>query len=160
MANALLCPRVFCFVDRLFVLPTVPSEVGPVATLPAKEESVLPRAKPIPVPKVKGEYCRLREGGITHTLHKIPVPNFIHLFCFCTFCSLYMLQESVLTISRDGIFCVLQTFARFCDGIATIVRLRFYHVLHRPSKHNLVWRRVIYRDGPKPGLFLRAPNFP
>lgn len=38
--------------NRLFVLPTVPSDVGPVATLPAKEESILPRAKPIPVPKV------------------------------------------------------------------------------------------------------------
>lgn len=37
---------------RLFVLPTVPSEVGPVATLPAKEDSLLPRAKPVPAPKV------------------------------------------------------------------------------------------------------------
>lgn len=38
--------------NRLFALPTVPSEVGPVASLPAKEESVLPRAKPVPAPKV------------------------------------------------------------------------------------------------------------
>lgn len=38
--------------SRLFVLPTVPSEVGPVATLPAKEDSLLPRAKPVPAPKV------------------------------------------------------------------------------------------------------------
>lgn len=52
---------------RLFVLPTVPSEVGPVATLPAKEESVLPRAKPIPVPKVayagRVTLCAVRCGA-------------------------------------------------------------------------------------------------
>lgn len=48
------CVYVFsAVIIRLFVLPTVPSEVGPVATLPAKEESILPRAKPVPVPKVQ-----------------------------------------------------------------------------------------------------------
>ncbi|CAN0213700.1 unnamed protein product [Pylaiella littoralis] len=50
---------------RLFVLPTVPSEVGPVATLPAKEDSTLPRAKPIPTPKAETRWDRFaKEKGI------------------------------------------------------------------------------------------------
>ncbi|CAB1097939.1 unnamed protein product [Ectocarpus sp. CCAP 1310/34] len=53
-------------INRLFVLPTVPSEVGPVATLPAKEESALPRAKPVPAPKAETRWDRFaKEKGIT-----------------------------------------------------------------------------------------------
>ncbi|CBJ25930.1 Ribosome biogenesis regulatory protein homolog [Ectocarpus siliculosus] len=53
-------------INRLFVLPTVPSEVGPVATLPAKEESILPRAKPVPAPKAETRWDRFaKEKGIT-----------------------------------------------------------------------------------------------
>ena len=37
---------------RLFVLPTTSSEIGPLTSLPAKEESVLPRAKLVLAPKV------------------------------------------------------------------------------------------------------------
>ncbi|CAM9794454.1 unnamed protein product [Scytosiphon promiscuus] len=52
-------------INRLFVLPTVPSEVGPVATLPAKEDSVLPRAKPVPAPKAETRWDRFaKEKGI------------------------------------------------------------------------------------------------
>ncbi|CAM9380482.1 unnamed protein product [Laminaria digitata] len=52
-------------INRLFVLPTVPSDVGPVATLPAKEESILPRAKPIPVAKAETRWDRFaKEKGI------------------------------------------------------------------------------------------------
>eukprot|EP00752_Nemacystus_decipiens_P018305 g16421.t1 len=53
-------------INRLFVLPTVPSEVGPVATLPAKEDSLLPRAKPVPAPKAETRWDRFaKEKGIT-----------------------------------------------------------------------------------------------
>ncbi|CAM9455808.1 unnamed protein product [Phaeothamnion confervicola] len=52
-------------VGRLFALPSVSTEVGPVATLPAAQATVLPRAKPIPQPKAETRWERFaKEKGI------------------------------------------------------------------------------------------------